>query len=261
MAPLSRASPCSWLAHMPFLWAWQVCDLAFRIIAEVTALQNTALRQYIMARNEHVTARLAIAHFPPKTIALLCAISLTSAFFLAPAMAAAEDIDTNPTPDEFQQKIEQTAADLEEANAKVAEANEAIRNHRAEITKLEEKLVDPCRIEEGYNAVLSGRYEAGIDILSIYEDDERFNVWWPLWYYLGVAYMETGDAEEAKKKLLNVLKYSPSNTDAMSLLVEIYEAEGNAEKAKKYADKIGIVNANAELDREEKRKEQGSTVS
>ena len=93
-----------------------------------------------MARNEHVTARLAIAHFPPKTIALLCAISLTSAFFLAPASAAAEDIDTNPTPDEFQQKIEQTAADLEEANAKVAEANEAIRSHRAEITKLESQI-------------------------------------------------------------------------------------------------------------------------
>lgn len=93
-----------------------------------------------MARNEHVTARLAIAHLSPKAVALLCASLLTWSFFLTPATAAAEDIDTNPTPDEFQQKIEQTAAELEEANAKLEEANAAIRDHRAKITKLEAQI-------------------------------------------------------------------------------------------------------------------------
>lgn len=93
-----------------------------------------------MARNRHVSARLEIAHFSPKAVALLCALSLIWSLFLVPASAVAEDIDTNPTPDDLQLKIEQTAAELEEANAKVAEANEAISEHKAKISKLEKEI-------------------------------------------------------------------------------------------------------------------------
>lgn len=115
-----------------------------------------------------------------------------------------------------------------------------------------EKLEEPVKIEEGYNHVLAGRFEEGIAVLSGYEDDERFNTWWPLWYYLGVAYEAAGEAEKAKARFLQVLQLSPSNTTAMDELAALYEAEGDDVMAEKYRKKIQLVKQNAELDRAEK---------
>ena len=114
------------------------------------------------------------------------------------------------------------------------------------------KLEEPVRIEEGYNHVLAGRFDKGISVLAGYEDDTRFNTWWPLWYYLGVAYQATGERDMAKERFLQVLKLSPSNVEAMDELAALYEAEGNMEMADKYRKKIQVVKQNAELDRAEK---------
>ncbi|WP_425755159.1 tetratricopeptide repeat protein [Ihubacter sp. rT4E-8] len=114
------------------------------------------------------------------------------------------------------------------------------------------KLEEPVRIEEGYNHVLAGRFDEGISVLAGYEDDTRFNTWWPLWYYLGVAYQATGERDMAKERFLQVLKLSPSNVEAMDELAALYEAEGNMEMADKYRKKIQVVKQNAELDRAEK---------
>ena len=116
-----------------------------------------------------------------------------------------------------------------------------------------EKLVEPVKIEEGYNHVLAGRYDEGIAVLGGYEDDERFNTWWPLWYYLGVAYRETGRPDEAVERFQKVLQLSPSNAETMEELAALYEAAGDAAMAEKYRKKIQVVRANAELDRAEKR--------
>lgn len=121
-----------------------------------------------------------------------------------------------------------------------------------EVTEWLAKLEEPVKIEEGYNMVLSGRNEDGIGVLSPYTMDGRFNTWWPLWYYLGVAYKAVGDGVSAEKHLLETLKLSPSNTDAMAELVEVYETLGDEEKASKYRNKIEVVKANVELDRAEK---------
>lgn len=124
---------------------------------------------------------------------------------------------------------------------------------RDEIRGLMKQLELPCIIENGYNAVLRGSYNEGIEILSPYRKDKRFNQWWPLWYYLGEAYKGLGDAAEAEACFLEALKLSPSNADVMQELVEIYEALGETEKREKYENKIRIVKRNAALDREEKR--------
>ena len=76
---------------------------------------------------------------------------------------------------------------------------------KAEVREWAEKLDEPVKIEEGYNLVLSGHFEGGIEVLSHYENDDRFNSWWPLWYYLGVAYKEIGEDEEAESHLLKTL--------------------------------------------------------
>ena len=102
-------------------------------------------------------------------------------------------------------------------------SNEDMDELRKEAAGWLEKLKEPVRIEEGYNHVLAGRYGEGLRILEAYEGDERFNKWWPLHFYLGICRTELGDPEGAIASLREVLKLSPSNTDAMKLLAEIYE--------------------------------------
>ena len=56
------------------------------------------------------------------------------------ASAQAEDIDTNPTPDELQQEIERTAAELEAAEAHSAELAEQLEANSARLSELEAKI-------------------------------------------------------------------------------------------------------------------------
>lgn len=126
---------------------------------------------------------------------------------------------------------------------------------RAEIAEVLDKLADPCRIESGINDITAGRYDRGVMVLEPYTRDEKFNTYWPMWYYLGIAYKEGGNPAEAEKHLLTCLRYSPSNTDAMNELAELYEDAGDGVKAKKYRDKIQLVEQNRELDRQEREKE------
>ena len=117
--------------------------------------------------------------------------------------------------------------------------------------EIEERLSlldDPVEIEKGYNLILSGHMQEGVDTLSKYADS-KFSDWWPLWYYMGVAHQALGMNREAKEDYLKVLKLSPSNTETMKELVKIYEAEGDEEKAEKYRKKISIVAENVEKDR------------
>lgn len=59
---------------------------------------------------------------------------------IAPVSALAEDIDTDPQADEFQQEVERTAAEYDDAMRKVAEATEALDQNRARMEELEEQI-------------------------------------------------------------------------------------------------------------------------
>lgn len=126
---------------------------------------------------------------------------------------------------------------------------------RAEVAEVLDKLQDPCKIEGAINDITAGRYEKGVLELGPYTRDERFKSYWPMWYYLGIAYKGGGNLPEAERHLITCLRYSPSNTDAMNELAEIYEVTGDDTKAKKYRDKISLVEQNRELDRQEKAEE------
>ncbi|MDD5922252.1 MAG: tetratricopeptide repeat protein [Eubacteriales bacterium] len=134
-------------------------------------------------------------------------------------------------------------------------------DEKKEAQDLIRQLKDPCILEEGVNRILSGHPETGIDILSEYENHPEYGKWWPLWYYLGIAHRDIGNTEEAVKDFLAALRTSPSNIDVMNELISLYESLGNSEKAEKYRKKIGVVKKNQEMDREQRRKESGMTVS
>ncbi len=125
---------------------------------------------------------------------------------------------------------------------------ENLKEVREEIAERLTALEKPVEIEKGYNLVISGRYEEGIEALSPYKEGE-FASWWPLWFYLGTAYGELGKTEEAIACFTEVLKYAPSNIESMEELVKLYEKTGNTEKVEKYTKKIGVVKGNIEKDR------------
>lgn len=117
---------------------------------------------------------------------------------------------------------------------------------RKEVEEWVTKLEEPVKIEAGYNDILAGRCEEGIAILEPYREDARFNGWWPLWYYLGIAYGILEAQDQAKEAFLQVLQLSPSNLDAMEELVKLYQAEGDQEKQDKYQKKIDLIRSQME---------------
>lgn len=118
---------------------------------------------------------------------------------------------------------------------------------RREVTGMLLDLEEPVEIEKGCNQISAGDFVGGRDTLMKFRTG-RYENWWPLWYYLGVAEASLGNLEEAIADLRKVLTLSPSNTDVMDELAQLYDAAGDAVNAAKYRNKIGIVNSNRELD-------------
>ncbi|MCQ2554098.1 MAG: tetratricopeptide repeat protein [Clostridia bacterium] len=170
-------------------------------------------------------------------------------------------IKTKLTWEEYVKLVEEKLAEPGIDALRRADAENTLKEIRERLETLE----IPCKIEEGYNLILSGRYEEGIKALEIYKGS-RYKDWWPLYFYLGVAYMsiaedhenETGAVdeialtayEEAIKNYLEVLKYSPSNEDAITKLAVLYRKTGDTEKANKFENKLEVVKNNQELDRQ-----------
>lgn len=107
------------------------------------------------------------------------------------------------------------------------------------------QLRDPVEIEKGCNEVIAGRYENGIEALEKYLDTGA-KTWWPLHYYLGVAYRMTGDDEQAAERFRNVLRLNASNVETMDELADIYAKSGDKELEEKYRKKAALVRADAQ---------------
>lgn len=132
------------------------------------------------------------------------------------------------------------------------EQEDGMREAEAEVEGILKQLDDAVIIEQGYNSVLSGRYQQGIDILLPYTEREEYNKWWPLYYYLGVANKELGLLEDGEANLLKALTFAPSDIATMELLVDVYEEMGNEERADKYRNKIKLVKRNMEEEKAER---------
>ena len=129
-------------------------------------------------------------------------------------------------------------------------AEDEVSDEINEIKDRLSSLAAPMEIEAGVTAVTSGRYHEGIEILSQYTEGE-LSAWWPMHYYIGVAYESTGDAENAVAAFKKALTLSPSNIDVMDELVAIYHALGDTENETKYAKKIEVVKNNRAYEKQQ----------
>lgn len=111
---------------------------------------------------------------------------------------------------------------------------------RKEVKERIKQIQVPLHIEQGYNHVIAGRWADGIEILEGYLQTD-YKEWWPLSYYLGVAYANTGKKKDAIHRLEWVLKLNPSHVETMHELADIYEKSGSMDKVKKYRDKAKLI--------------------
>ena len=121
---------------------------------------------------------------------------------------------------------------------------------KKEIRKRLNQIAEPLQIEAGYNHVMAGRYEKGIELLEPFLSS-RFNDWWPLHYYLGVSYEMTGKRSKAVAELKKALQINGSHLETMKELLEIYQDEGDKENIKKYSEKIKLIEAAMEEERQQ----------
>ena len=132
------------------------------------------------------------------------------------------------------------------------EQDDALREAELEVEGMLKQLEEAVKIEAGYNFVLSGRYAQGIETLLPYTESEAYKDWWPLYYYLGIAYKEVGMKEEAVVNLKKALKFAPSDIATMEILVDVYKEMGDEELAEKYINKIKVVKRNMEEEKAER---------
>jgi tetratricopeptide (TPR) repeat protein len=111
-----------------------------------------------------------------------------------------------------------------------------------------EQLVVPVKIENGINAVTGGRFEEGIKILSEHAGTDAAKGWWPIHYYLGMAYLRCNMLSEGVSELRECLKLNPSHMDSMEELIWAYEALGEPENEEKYKKKLELVRGYAKED-------------
>ena len=116
---------------------------------------------------------------------------------------------------------------------------------KEEVRERIEKLCAPVDIEAGCNLVISGKWLAGIQALEPFLETD-YQLWWPLSYYLGIAYGKAGLLPQAEERLLHALSLSPSQEDCMEELAEIYQLMGNQEMTEKYRRKLELIRSQNE---------------
>lgn len=127
---------------------------------------------------------------------------------------------------------------------------------RKEIRKRLAQLEQPITIEKGCNAVLAGRWREGLDILEPFLDT-KFKGWWPLHYYLGVAYSRTGSNAKAVASFKRVLGINGSHLESIKELADLYALSGDKENERKYGKKAELIMAQiAEHEKERREREE-----
>ncbi len=128
--------------------------------------------------------------------------------------------------------------------------DDEMQEMREEIGNRLESLEEAVNIENAVNRIMSGDFQTGIDVLTSYESGP-YSEWWPLWYYLGYAYAGMGNGEEAVDAYRHALRLSPSNTQVMGELVEVYQSLGEYANAEKYINKIHVIQQSLETETQE----------
>ncbi|WP_066506703.1 tetratricopeptide repeat protein [Abyssisolibacter fermentans] len=90
-------------------------------------------------------------------------------------------------------------------------------------------IKDDVDYEEGYNYVLMGYPQKGLEILL--ELKEKYTDWWNLLFMIGLAYRQLNDYSSAIKEFENVIAINPKQLDTLNELAMCYAAVGSLDSA------------------------------
>lgn len=111
--------------------------------------------------------------------------------------------------------------------------------------EIQQKLLDisnNIQYEEGYTLVLRGEAKEGLEKLLPLE--EKYSDWWNLLFFIGLAYRQMQDYEKALKYYEKVLKYKPSQVDALNEIGLCYMSLGQINEAIKHFKRGLNINKN-----------------
>ncbi len=120
---------------------------------------------------------------------------------------------------------------------------------KKEIRTRIQQIEEPRQIEEGCNSILAGRLDEGMPVLEHFATT-KFEDWWPLHYYLGVGYEQQGQRDDAISSFKRALQLNGSHIETMRELLKIYEEDDDRANIKKYTEKIKMIEAGIEADRQ-----------
>lgn len=100
--------------------------------------------------------------------------------------------------------------------------------------------------EEGYNLILDGMIHEGLEKLLPLEDE--YSDWWNLMFFIGLAYRQLENYDEALKYYQKVLALNTGHIDTFNEVALCYMSMENFESAKKYLDEaLRMAPLNGEL--------------
>ncbi|CAH2212404.1 tetratricopeptide repeat protein [Tepidibacter aestuarii] len=91
------------------------------------------------------------------------------------------------------------------------------------------KIEDKVDYEEGYNLVLQGNAQEGLEKLLPLK--EEYPDWWNLLFFIGLAYRQLGDINESIKYFEKILILNPTQVDTIVEIGLCYAMTGNLEKS------------------------------
>lgn len=129
---------------------------------------------------------------------------------------------------------------------------------RREINTRLKQIKDPVQIEAACNDISAGRMQQGLEKLEPYLDT-KFKTWWPMHYYLGLAYKYTGRTGEAVARFKQALALNGTHLETMKELLDIYKKQNDKENIVKYSTKIEMIEGKlseekADAEKREKRR-------
>lgn len=100
--------------------------------------------------------------------------------------------------------------------------------------------------EEGYNLILDGMIHEGLEKLLPLEDE--YSDWWNLMFFIGLAYRQLENYDDALKYYQKVLALNTGHVDTFNEVSLCYMSMGNYESAKKYLkEALRMAPLNSEL--------------
>ncbi len=116
---------------------------------------------------------------------------------------------------------------------------------REEVVLKLKEIEDYVVYEKGYSLVLNGNGEKGLKLLLPLED--KYSQWWNLLFFIGLAYRNLNQFNEAIPYFKKVLLNKPSQVDAMNELGLCYMSVEDLDNAEKYYKKALLIKEDHEI--------------